>query len=78
MQDEQVEQTADDQVESGPSAADSEMAARVDQQAAESSGSYAEQAPEVPDDAQAAIARAEEHIAKLNMDKERAAAKRAM
>ncbi len=71
MEDEQVEQPT-------PDPADSEIAAAVDRQAAASSGADALRAPEVPHDASAAIARAEEHIASLNMDKERAAAKRAM
>jgi hypothetical protein len=58
--------------------ADSEVAAAVDQQAAESPGTAAEQEPEVPDDASAKIAAAQEHIDNLNMDEEREAAKRAM
>jgi hypothetical protein len=59
-------------------AADSDLAAAVDQQAAESSGTAAEQEPEVPDDASQKIAAAQEHIDKLNMDAEREAAKRAI
>ncbi len=76
MQEEHQETTID--APDAPDADDSALADAVDQQAAASSGADAEQAPEVPDGASAAIARAEEHIAKLNMEKEREAAKRAM
>lgn len=57
---------------------DAALAAAVDEQAAASSGAAAEAAPEVPDDASATIAAAQEHIDNLNMDEEREAAKRAM
>ena len=57
---------------------DADIAAAVDEQAATSSGGAAAAAPEVPDDASDAIARAQEHIENLDMDEERAAAKRAM
>jgi hypothetical protein len=59
-------------------AGDENIAAAVDQQAAESSGAAAESAPEVPDDASAKIAAAQEHIDNLNMDEEREAAKKAI
>ena len=92
MQDEQAEQqdetvepaedetTAEAEATEGAEAdpADTEAAAAVDQQAAESSGTAAEQEPEVPDDASQKIAAAQEHIDNLNMDEEREAAKRAM
>jgi hypothetical protein len=77
--DETVEPTAED------TSADSEGAAPetaavvdpVDQQGADSSGAVAaEAAPEVPDDARATIARAQEHINNLDMDKQREAAER--
>jgi hypothetical protein len=84
MQDEQVEQpeAAEDEttaVEGAEAdAADTDLAAAVDEQAAASSGTAAEAEPEVPSDASDKIARAQEHIDNLNMDEERAAAKRAM
>jgi hypothetical protein len=85
MQDEQVDQpeAAEDETTAGAAGADadgadSQVAAAVDEQAAESSGAAAEQEPEVPDDASATIARAQEHIENLDMDEEREAAKRAM
>lgn len=59
-------------------ASDSDVAAAVDEQAEMSSGAAAEAAPEVPDDASAKIAAAQEHIDGLDMDEERAAAKRVM
>jgi hypothetical protein len=59
-------------------AEDSGVADAVDQQAAASDGTAAEAAPEVPDDASDTIARAQEHIDNLNMEEERAAAKKAM
>ncbi|HEV2787686.1 MAG TPA: hypothetical protein VGV67_14910 [Solirubrobacteraceae bacterium] len=54
-----------------------QVAAAVDEQAQESSGSAAEGAPEVPDDASQTIAAAQEHIDSLNMDEQRSAAKKA-
>lgn len=82
MQEHDVEQQAqgiDEPVEGTEgAAADSDVAAAVDAQAAQSSGAAAEAAPEVPDDAGQTIQRAQEHIDKLNMDAERAAAKKAM
>ena len=75
----QAEQTEEDPVAGAEgAAADSQVAAAVDQQAQQSSGTAAEAAPEVPDDAGQTIKRAQEHIDNLNMDQERAAAKRAM
>jgi hypothetical protein len=59
-------------------AGDAGLAAAVDQQAAVSDGAAAEAAPEVPDDASARISAAQEHIDNLNMEEERAAAKRVM
>ncbi len=85
MQEEQVDQQAEATEEPAGGAegatggsGDSELAATVDQQAAASDGAAAEAAPEVPDDAGDKIARAQEHINKLDMDEERAAAKRAI
>ena len=80
MQDEQVEQpeAAEDETTAGADSADTEVAAEVDEQAAASSGTAAEAEPEVPSDASDTIARAQEHIDNLNMEKEREAAKRAM
>jgi len=76
MQEEQADaQSAEG---SAPDQGDEQVAAAVDQQAAESSGAAAEAAPEVPDDASQKIAAAQDHIDSLNMDHERAAAKRAM
>lgn len=67
----------DDQVDPTEDEGAAESLSAVDEQAQESTGTTAERAPEVPDGATAAIARAEEHIRKLNMEKEREAAKRA-
>ena len=82
MQEHDVEQQAqgiEEPVEGTEgAAADTDIAAAVDEQAAQSSGSAAEGEPEVPDDASAKIAAAQEHIDKLNMDEEREAAKKAM
>lgn len=82
MQEDQLDQaqateepTADG---AGASGGDADLAAAVDAQAASSSGTAAETAPEVPDDASAKIAAAQQHIDSLDMDEERAAAKRAM
>lgn len=87
MQDDQVEQsdeaaepTAEDattETETEATGEDSAVASAVDQQAAESSGTSAEDEPEVPDDASQTIAAAQEHINKLNMDDQRSAAERA-
>lgn len=77
MQDEQVDQ-AEATEEPTPEAADTGIVDAVDEQAAASTGAAAEAEPEVPDDASSTIARAQEHIDSLNMDEERAAAKRAM
>ncbi|MDP2710520.1 MAG: hypothetical protein Q8O56_04820 [Solirubrobacteraceae bacterium] len=81
MTDEQVAQT-DEAVEpttetEAAANEDVALADAVDQQAAESSGVAAEQAPEVPDDARDTIARAQEHLSNLNMDAERDAAEKA-
>jgi hypothetical protein len=70
--------SATDVEDAGPDTGDDELAAAVDDQAAASDGSAAVSAPEVPDDASEKIARAQEHIDNLNMDEERAAAKRAI
>lgn len=81
MQEDQVDQaeaTAEAPEETAGESGDADMAAAVDQQAAASSGTAAEAAPEVPDDASATIAAAQEHIDNLNMDEEREAAKRAI
>ncbi len=64
--------------ESTDEAVDTGVVDAVDQQAAASDGSAAAGEPEVPDDASAKIAAAQEHINKLDMDEERAAAKKAM
>ena len=77
MHEQQVDQ-AEVTEESTQDPADAELADAVDEQAAASSGTAAEAAPEVPDDASSTIARAQEHIDNLDMDEERAAAKRAM
>lgn len=87
MQDDQVEQsdeaaepTAEDattETETEATGEDSAVASAVDQQAAESSGTSAEDEPEVPDDASQTIAAAQQHIDKLNMDDQRQAAERA-
>ena len=81
MQDEQsqTQGAATDEVEGTQGEGNSEeFAASVDQQAATSDGTAAESAPEVPDGASETMQRAQDHIDKLNMDAERAAAKRAM
>ena len=62
----------------GVDSEDSGVAAAVDQQAAASDGTAAEAAPEVPAGASDTIARAQEHIDNLNMEKEREAAKKAI
>lgn len=77
MQEDQVDQ-AETTDEHTPADADNALAAAVDERAAAASGAAAETAPEVPDDASATIAAAQQHIDNLNMDKEREAAKRAM
>jgi hypothetical protein len=64
--------------ESSGDSGEGELAAAVDDQAAQSSGTAAEAEPEVPDDASAKIQAAQEHIDNLNMDEEREAAKKAM
>lgn len=71
MQDEEADPQA-----GAEGAGDEEVADAVDQQAAESSGTSAEEEPEVPDDASQKMAAAQEHIDNLNMDQEREAAKR--
>jgi hypothetical protein len=70
--DEVGDATTDDSA--GAPAADTEIAAAVDAQAAQSSGADAEQAPEVPDDASATIARAVEHLESVDLDEERESA----
>jgi len=75
--DQPVEATNESAATEG-SAEDGAMLAAVDQQAATSDGSAAAAEPEVPDDAGAKIAAAQQHIDNLNMDKEREAAKRVM
>jgi hypothetical protein len=72
------EPTADAGEEPTADAGDDDLAATVDEQAATSDGSAAEAAPEVPDDASAKIKAAQEHIDSLDMDQERAAAKKAI
>jgi hypothetical protein len=81
MQEEQVDQQ--DEATEEPTAGaedsgDNDIAAAVDEQAAQSSGTAAEGEPEVPADASAKIQAAQEHIDNLNMDEEREAAKKAM
>ena len=81
MQEEQAEASEEPTAgaeESGGDTGDSEIAAAVDEQAAQSSGTAAEAEPEVPDDASAKIQAAQEHIDNLNMDEEREAAKKAI
>jgi hypothetical protein len=77
--DEVTEPTAEDTSADTEGAA-SETAAVIDpaeQQGADSSGAVAAvTAPEVPDDALDTIARAQEHLNSLNMEKEREAAER--
>lgn len=75
---EQPGDRADTTEQPSADAADADVAAAVDEQAAESTGAAAEAEPEVPDDAGDTIARAQEHIEKLNMDTERAAAQKAI
>lgn len=70
---EDTEASADDSI----SAEDSDAAAGVDMSASQSAGSTVLAAPEVPDDSNAKIAAAQEHINSLNMDAEREAAERA-
>ena len=68
-----AEADADD----GAAAEDSETADAVDMQASPGgAGETVLQQPEVPDDANAKIAAAQEHINSLNMDEERKAAER--
>ena len=76
MKDEEVDQEQATEEPEGE-AVDTGVIDAVDQQAAASDGSAAEAEPEVPDDASATIARAQDHINKLDMDSERAAAKKA-
>jgi hypothetical protein len=81
MQEEQAEVSEEPTAaaeDSGADSGDSDVAAAVDEQAAQSSGSAGEGEPEVPDDASAKIAAAQEHIDNLNMDEEREAAKKAI
>jgi hypothetical protein len=78
MSEEEVEQQAEATDEPTADSGDSELAAAVDDQAGAADGSAAEAAPEVPDDASAKIAAAQQHIDNLNMDKEREAAKRSI
>lgn len=73
MQDEEADPQAGAE---GADAGDEQVADAVDQQAAESGGTSAEEEPEVPDDASQKMAAAKEHIDNLNMDQEREAAKR--
>lgn len=77
MQEQQADQVRATE-EPASEAADTDVIDAVDQQAAASDGSAAEAEPEVPDDASATIARAQDHIDKLDMDTQRAAAKKAM
>jgi hypothetical protein len=81
MQDEQTDEaveptTEDESSETAGASQEQDVASAVDQQAAQSDGSAAEAEPEVPDDAGAKIAAAQEHIDNLNMDAEREAAER--
>jgi hypothetical protein len=80
MFEEEVDQPAEATDESGAEGAgdDGALLDAVDQQAATSDGTDATAAPEVPDDANARISAAQQHIDNLNMDEEREAAKRAM
>ena len=90
--DEAVEPTAEDTTTETEGAADDDTATddaatedadtaatadAVDQQAAASDGTAAEQEPEVPDDSSEKIKTAQEHINKLDMDQERNAAEQA-
>jgi len=81
MQDEQTDEavettTEDETSETEGASQEQAVASAVDQQAAQSDGSAAEAEPEVPDDASAKIAAAQQHIDNLNMDAEREAAER--
>ena len=77
MQEEQTDEAVEPTAE-GTSEADADATLdAVDQQAEQSDGTAAEQAPEVPDDASETIQRAQEHINSLNMDQERSAAEQA-
>ena len=62
----------------GPGADDEQFADAVDQQAQDSSGTAAEDEPEVPDDASQKMAAAQQHIDNLNMDEQRSQAKKAI
>jgi hypothetical protein len=87
MQDDEVEQTdeageptAEDTTADTEGAADDDAAANadaMDQQAATSEGTAAEEEPEVPDDSSDTIKAAQEHINTLDMDQERNAAEKA-
>jgi len=92
MQDDEVEQTdeageptaedttADTEGAADDDAAGSDAAANadaMDQQAATSEGTAAEEEPEVPDDSSDTIRAAQEHINTLDMDQERNAADQA-
>ena len=92
MQDDEVEQTdeageptaedtpADTEGAADDDAAGSDAAANadaMDQQAATSDGTTAEEEPEVPDDSSDTIRAAQEHINTLDMDQERNAAEQA-
>ncbi len=93
MQDDEVEQTdeageptAEDTTADTEGAADDDDAAgsdaaanadAMDQQAATSEGTAAEEEPEVPDDSSDTIRAAQEHINTLDMDRERTAAEQA-
>ncbi len=92
MQDDEVEQTdeageptaedttADTEGAADDDAAGSDAAANadaVDQQAATSDGTAAEEEPEVPDDASDTITAAQEHMDSLDMDQQRNAAEQA-
>ena len=76
--DDQQAQETEEPVAGSEGASAEDVAASVDQQAQESSGAAAEAAPEVPGDAREKIRAAQEHIDSLNMDNERAGAKRAI
>ncbi len=92
MQDDEVEQTdeageptAEDTTADTEGAADDDAAGSdatanadaMDQQAATSDGTAAEEEPEVPDDAGDTITAAQEHINSLDMDQQRNAAEQA-
>lgn len=75
--DEATEPTAEDTSADAEGAAPEAVIDPAEQQGADSSGAVAAvTAPEVPDDALDTIARAQEHIDSLNMEKEREAAER--